>query len=104
MAVTWTVAFRKPTGPWFRRVADLELTWHQAHELASRVAQADPTIQVWTTTSTVWDRANPTHEDSFNILTDAGKRVRVRETGVLPEGVEVPTDAEALRKWNQNAE
>ncbi len=94
--VTWTVAFRKATGPWFRRVADLELTWHQAHELAGRLSVADPTLQVWTTTSTAWDRANPTHEDAFNILVDAGHRVRVRETGVLPKGVEIP-DADAAK-------
>ncbi len=103
MAVTWTVAFRKPTGPWFRRVADLELTWHQARELASRLGEVDPTLVVWYTTSTAWDRANPTHEDSFNILTDAGKRVAIRETGVLPKGVEIPDADEAKARWEAGA-
>ncbi len=104
--VTWSVAFRKPTGPWFRRVANLELTWHQARELAGRITAADASLQVWYTTSTAWDVANPDNEDACNILTDANKRIKIRETGVLPAGVLVPTAEEGLlleAEWHINA-
>jgi hypothetical protein len=79
----WTIAWRKPTANRFQRVTNWSGTWTQARDLASTHAAAYPELEVWVTSTKEYDETHPT-EDSYNILTHSGRRVRVVDDGELP--------------------
>lgn len=88
METTWTVAYRKPRANCFRRIDGVALSWDAATELALDVSQAMPGYQVYYVPTAESD-ALRSDEDAFNILVDSGRRVKIKEGGVLPEGVVV---------------
>lgn len=102
---TWTVAYRNPRANRFLRVA-LELTWHEARDLAAKLCETDPKLQVYYVTSAAHeareavnlprevaagrlsqDAADSYTEDHGNVLVDTGRRVRIFEGGTLPAAV-----------------
>ena len=108
----WTIAYRKPTGPWFQRV-DLELTWHQAVQAARSLNMVRPDLVVYYTTNRQHDDATLVRyaatqsdldrsyaEDAFNILVDSGKRVAVKDSGKLDPRVCITPAAVARRVWD----
>lgn len=100
----WTVAYRKPTANRFLRV-DLELTWHQARDLAALLVEALPGQQVYYIPNAASDASGRTPaEDAGNILTETGARVRVREGGVLPDGIDIPAAADAQAAFEDGAD
>jgi hypothetical protein len=83
----WTIAYRTPRANRFLRV-DLRLTWSQAAEVARKLADAEPGLQIhYTTTAEAEAVGYTAAEDARNIMVDSGRRVRVLEGGKLPEGV-----------------
>lgn len=90
----WTVAYRKRTGPVFHRVTNWAGTWHQAEDMARRLMVARPDLQVWYVPTLAYEQANPGHEDNGTVLTDSGKRVKIRDNGTLPEGLLIPAPVE----------
>lgn len=89
MSNGWTIAYRKPRANRFLRV-DLDLSWGEAERLADKVATALPDQQVYYVPNARAEREGyVVDEDRGNILVDSGRRVRVREGGVLPEGIDV---------------
>lgn len=86
----WTVAYRKPRSNRFHRI-DLKLTWKEASELAAEVLNALEGYQVYTTTTLEAEQDDYVcDEDKGNILSETGRRVRISDNGVLPEGVVSP--------------
>jgi hypothetical protein len=81
MTTTWTMAYRKPRANRFQRVTNWAGTWHQARDLAGKFVEANPGLQVYYVPSAASE--TPGHEDTGNILTETGRRVRIRETGEL---------------------
>jgi hypothetical protein len=117
MKLTWTIAYRKSNGgPHFQRV-NLDLTWEQAFYAAMTLGMARPDLQVFYTTSAAYDNyrlvraAAPDAttldqdyaEDAFNILTDKGRRIPVRETGKLDPRVCVLPAQVAHAMWHNRA-
>lgn len=107
----WTIAYRKPTGPWFQRV-DLELTWHQAVAVAGQLTELRPDLVVWYTTTKACEdaalaayEADPTDlnrsyaEDAGNVMVDSGKRVAIKDTGKLDPRITIPDAEEAKAEW-----
>lgn len=87
----WTIAYRRSLkSNRFLRVGGLALSWDAATELANDFAEAMPGYQVFYVPNATYDAAHPS-EDSFNILVDSGRRVKIKEGGVLPEGVTDPS-------------
>lgn len=83
----WTIAYRNPRANRFLRV-DLSLTWDEARKLAGRVVEAEPGLQVYyVSTRQAELDGYVVKEDQGNILMETGRRVQIREGGVLPEGV-----------------
>lgn len=104
--VTWTLAYRKPKANRFQRVTNWEGTWAQARELAATFGAAHPELQVWYVPSAASDAGGHTFpEDRGNILTDTGRRVKIRETGKLSAELlaQVPDAAEAQARFNKGA-
>jgi hypothetical protein len=99
MITTWTLAYRKPRANRFQRVTNWSGTWHQARELAGAFVLANPGLQVYYVPSAASER--PDQEDTGNILTDSGRRVRIRETGELSAEVlaKVPDATEAQARF-----
>jgi hypothetical protein len=92
----WTIAFRNPRANRFRRVDDVAVCWHRAHEIAGRVARAHPELQVFYTVTAAAEAAGDVvPEDRGNLLVDSGRRVRVVEgaklADLLPEPTTEPT-------------
>lgn len=83
----WTIAYRRPKANRFLRV-DLSLTWAEAKALANRAGLALPDHEIYYVGN---QHAELTEyvpeEDRGNIFTHTAARVRIREGGVLPEGV-----------------
>lgn len=90
MEATWTVAYRKPKANRFLRIDGIALSWDAATELAAEVQEAMPGYQVYYIPTAEYD-AHRSSEDAFNILVDSGRRVKIKEGGVLPEGVTDPS-------------
>ena len=96
MNTTWTLAYRKPKANRFQRVNNWGGTWHQARDLAGKFAQANPGLQVYYVPSAASE--TPGHEDTGNVLSETGRRVRIRETGELsPEMLAQVGDADQLK-------
>lgn len=72
----WTLAYRKRTANRFQRVTNWAGTWHQAHDLANKFAEAYPDLQVWYVPTVGSD-------PYACILVDSGRMVRIRENGTL---------------------
>lgn len=72
----WTLAYRKPKANRFQRVVNWSGTWHQAVQLARVFAEANPDLQVWYVPTVGSD-------PDGRILVDSGRRVRIRDNGVL---------------------
>ncbi len=111
----WTIAYRKPTGPWFQRV-DLELTWAQAYHLAGDLMKIRPDLQVYYVTTRAHDdrrvadwaavgfASGPERdraEDAHNILNDKGKRVAVKGTGKLDPRLAILSADEAKARFDK---
>lgn len=90
----WTVAYRHPRANHIKRVPQLALTWEESYALARKVQEAlPPGFEVYYVTTAEADAHGFTsEEDRGNVLVASGRRVRMRETGVLPEGVTAPED------------
>lgn len=104
--VTWTLAYRKPKANRFERVANWDGTWAQAREVAGLFAEANPGLQVFYVPSAASDASGHTfHEDRGNILTDTGRRVKIRETGSLSAEIlaQVPNAADAQARFSEGA-
>ena len=108
----WTLAYRKPTGPWFQRV-DLELTWAQAFYAAMSLGVIRPDLVIYYTTTKAYDdervvRANrfgdpELAEDAHNIMVDIGKRIKIKDTGKLDPRVCVLPAPVARAHWTSKA-
>lgn len=82
----WTLACRKRTANRFVRISDWSGTWHEAVNLAGAMIALRPELQVYyTTTAEAEANGYVTPEDCGNILTDAGKRIRMIDGGTLPD-------------------
>lgn len=103
----WTIAYRKPTGPWFQRV-DLELTWHQAVDVARQFGELHPDLVVYYVTTKAHDNqrlveaehntcqlARDLAEDAHNLLV-GNKRIKIKDTGKMDPRVTV-RDADKLK-------
>lgn len=101
---SWTIAYRKRTANHFKRANNWSGTWAEAVEMARVFGDLHPEYQIWYTTTTEYERwvvaevnAGTLHadylDDVANIMVDSGKRIRVRETGVI--------DVESLRRFEQ---
>lgn len=101
---TWTLAFRKRTANRFQRVTNWSGTWAQARELASTFAKANPTLDVYYV-PTLESEVHGAPEDAGNILTDAGKRIRIRDNGILSAEIlaQVPNADEADARFRAKA-
>lgn len=88
----WTVAYRKPRANRFRRIP-LQLTWRQAQVLATLVFNAlGGEYEVYTVSTAEAEATDRVaQEDKGNVLSHTGRRVRLVDTGALPEGVQVPS-------------
>jgi hypothetical protein len=87
----WTVAYRKTNANRFLRVDGVSLDWDAATELAVEVSEAlgeGHQVYYVTTRQDELD-GRVCEEDIANLLVDSGRRVRMVEGGVLPEGVHV---------------
>ncbi|HEX8109784.1 MAG TPA: hypothetical protein VF516_18765 [Kofleriaceae bacterium] len=93
-AASWTIAWRKRTANHFRRANNWAGTWAEAFEMARAFGELHPEYQVYYTTTAAyeqWERdeiaagtlAADRGEDHGNIMVDSGKRIRVRDTGVV---------------------
>lgn len=115
---TWTVAWRKKTGPVFHRATNFAGTWAQAFYLAQALGEAQPELQIWYTITADHEAleaelvaSGEMHdygrsEDWGKILTDADKRVKIRDNGILSDAVlaRALTPEQAQAKFNQKAE
>lgn len=79
----WTVAYRKHRANRFLRYSGLATDWGSARDFAAELTRKFPELEVWYTTTALYD-ATHDDEDSFNILVESGRRVRVVETDNLP--------------------
>jgi hypothetical protein len=104
ITTAWTLAYRKRTANRFQRVTNWSGTWAQALELARSFSQAHPELDVWYV-PTQASEANGAAEDAGNVLTDTGRRVRIRENGALTEAelALVLDAAEAQARFNARA-
>jgi hypothetical protein len=92
--MTWTVAYRRPRASTFRRVVNWAGTWREAFEMADRLGEFDPKLDVWYVPSRDSELAGRVHlEDIGNILVPSGKRVRMTENGILPDVLLSPIEA-----------
>lgn len=96
---TYTLAFRKGSANHFKRANNWTGTWAQARELARIFQNANPGLEVWYVAAA--DSEGTHEEDRGNILTDKGKRIKMRETGVLSPEIlaQVPGATEAQERW-----
>jgi hypothetical protein len=94
-AQSWTIAWRKRTANHFKRANNWSGTWAEAVEMAAAFGELHPNFQVYYTSSVAheqWQRDEIAagtmidhgySEDWGTILVDSGKRIRIRETGVI---------------------
>jgi len=97
----WTIAFRNPRANRFIRVAELDLTWHQAVALADVYGHLHPGQQIYYLGNAKAETGGfVCEEDRGNILAETGRRVKVTdrevpgvaeltETAALPDGITV---------------
>ncbi len=89
MDITWTVAYRLRRANRFLRVGGVALSWDAATELALDVLEAlGDRYEVYYVPTAESD-ALRADDDQGNILVPSGRRVKIKEGGVLPEGVTV---------------
>lgn len=82
----WTLAYRNRRANHFKRVTDVATSWDAARELANEFKVQLPDLDIWVTTTRQAEIDGYTcAEDAGNILTDSGRRVKMRETGSLHE-------------------
>ncbi len=95
--VRWTVAYRKTRANRFLRVDGVSLDWDAATELAADLLEAlGEGHQVYYVPTLESEQMGLAHPDDIGcILTDTGRRVEIREGGVLPEDVIVTVEATA---------
>lgn len=103
MTDTWTLAYRKPRANHFRRVANWRGTWHQARELTGTFLEANPGLEAWYVPTADVERID--EADRGNILVESGRRVKMRETGTLPDEIlaKVPDAADAKARFDARA-
>jgi hypothetical protein len=90
MSVTWTVAYRLRRANRFLRIDGVALHWDEATELALEVSEALGSRYEVYYVPTLASESEQVFEDRGNILVDSGRRVKIKEGGVLPEGVVAP--------------
>jgi len=105
MQTTWTLAYRKPKANRFQRVTNWSGTWAQAMELARTFAGENPGLQVYYV-PTQASEVNGVAEDAGNVMVDSGKRIRIRENGVLSAELlaRVPDADEARARFVDGAQ
>ena len=123
--IIWTLAYRTPRANHFKRVTNWEGTWHQARELAAKLLEAQPALQVYYVQSASSELAEVkrlaqevgsgrmSHELAYSYLEDHGnilvaetkRRVRMHETGQLSEDLlaQVPDADEAKARFEADA-
>jgi hypothetical protein len=94
-AQSWTIAWRKRTANHFKRATNWAGTWAEAYEMAAAFGELHPDMQVYYTTTIGYEQwmrdeiaagtlvDHGYSEDWGNIMVDSGKRIKVRETGVI---------------------
>lgn len=97
MDITWTVAFRKNRANRFLRVDGVALPWDEATELALEVKEALGDGYEVYYVPTLASESERSFEDQGSILVDSGRRVQIKEGGVLPEGVIVSGYTEPVK-------
>lgn len=87
----WTVAYRKTHANRFERVGGIALDWDAATELAIEVHEAlGDGYEVYYLPNRQAELDGFVFpEDIGTVLVESGKRVPIKETGVLPKGVHV---------------
>ncbi len=123
--ISWTLAYRTPRANHFKRVTNWEGTWHQARELAAKLLETEPGLQVYYVQSAASELAEVKRlanevasgrimsETAYSYLEDHGnilvaetrRRVKMRETGSLsPELLaQVPDADEAKARFEVDA-
>jgi hypothetical protein len=123
--ISWTLAYRTPRANHFKRVTNWEGTWHQARELAAKLLETEPGLQVYYVQSAASELAEVKRlanevasgrimsETAYSYLEDHGnilvaetrRRVKMRETGQLsPELLaQVPDADEAKARFEADA-
>jgi hypothetical protein len=80
----WTVAYRTTRNRGVFHRVSLELTWHQAVDMATYLVRVLDTA-VWYVPNRQAELDGWTAiEDVQNVMVDSGRRVRIAEDGVLP--------------------
>lgn len=128
---TWTLAYRTPRANHFKRVTNWTGTWHQAFEMAAKLSEAEPGLQIYYVQSAESEKAQTKRlaqevaegrislelahsylEDHGNILVSSEtlrrrppRRVRMRETGQLSAELlaQVPDADEAKARFEKDA-
>lgn len=99
---TWTIAYRTRRANHFRRVTNWSGTWRQNYELARKFGELHPELQVFYVPSAAYERdeferitglvvagamaqdaADKLLADHGTVMAASGKRVKIRETGIL---------------------
>jgi hypothetical protein len=123
--IVWTLAYRTPRANHFKRVTNWEGTWHQARELAAKLLETEPGLQVYYVQSAASEMAEVKRlahevgagqmtselayaylEDHGNILVaETKRRVKMRETGTLSAKLlaQVPDADEAKARFEASA-
>jgi hypothetical protein len=123
--INWTLAYRTPRANHFKRVTNWEGTWHQARELAAKLLETEPGLQVYYVQSAASELAETKRlaqevasgrimsETAYSYLEDHGnilvaetrRRVKMRETGQLSAELlaQVPNAAEAKARFEADA-
>ena len=123
--IIWTLAYRTPRANHFKRVTNWEGTWHQAREMAAKLLEAQPALQVYYVQSASSELAEVrrlaqevgsgrmSHELAYSYLEDHGnilvaetkRRVKMRETGQLSDDLlaQVPDADEAKARFEADA-
>lgn len=123
--IAWTLAYRTPRANHFKRVTNWEGTWHQAYELAAKLMEAQPALQVYYVQSAVSESAEKVRlatevkrgqmtldlamsylDDHGNVLVaETGRRVKMRETGTLSDELlaQVPDADEAKARYEAHS-
>jgi hypothetical protein len=94
---SWTIAWRKRTANHFRRASNWVGTWAEAFEMAAAFGELHPEMQVYYTTTAAYEQWQRDEiaagtlidhgysDDWGTILVDSGKRIKIRETGVIED-------------------
>lgn len=97
----WTIAFRKRTANRFQRVTNWSGSWDAAVRMAGVFAKTNGDLEIYfTITREAEMSGHGSTEDNGNILTDAGKRIRIVDNAELSD--EIISEFVRVSGWVEN--